>query len=141
MTLGSENCHSDLSPPRPAPVPSACRGQVSFPAHAEQGGEDGEGWEERSHGQVSRAPAVGRGTPRFLHGALRVHSPHVQPGVGTPRGAQRGPAPRHPPGSAAALGPQQPPLSAGAAPQLHEPAWPLRLPLAPGQLDSLPQQP
>jgi len=121
MAIESENCHSDLSPPHPALLPSACRGQVSFPARAEQAGQDGEGRDERSHGQANRAPAAGRRTPRFLHRALRTHSPCVQPDIGTPWGAQHGPAPRHPPGTTAALGPQQPPLSTGAAPQLHEP--------------------
>ena len=45
--------------PCPALVPSLCWGQVSFPARAEQAGQDGEGREETSPGEASRAPAEG----------------------------------------------------------------------------------
>ena len=107
--------------PRPALVPSVCWGQVSFPARAEPAGQDGQGQEEMSHGQGSRAPAKGCGVHHFLHGALHAHSSHVQPGARTTRGAQHCPAPSHPPGTAATAGPEQLPLSTGASPQLREP--------------------
>ena len=86
MAIESENCTSDISLPCPALVPSACWGQVSFPARAEQAGHNGQGREDTSHGQASRAPAEGCGAPRFLHGAIRAHSSHVQPGAHSPWG-------------------------------------------------------
>ena len=101
--------------------PLGLQGQVSFPARVEQAGQDGQGREETSRGQASRAPAEGCGASRFLHGALRAHSSHVQPGARTSRCTQRCPAPSHPPGTTATLGPQQPLLSTGTSPQLRKP--------------------